>query len=286
MIMERPGGSGRPPLPESLPSPVIDAHCHLDIAYDDRADALPPEDAIADAAAVGVSHIVQIGCDLPSARWTTEALDRHSQLVGGVSLHPNEAPRLAASGRLDEALSEIETLAKSHEHVRVIGETGLDYYRTGPDGRTAQEASYRAHIEMAKRLDKTLQIHDRDAHADVVRILEDAGPPPRVIFHCFSGDGEMARHCAARGWYLSFAGPVTFKNADPLRAALAVTPMSQVLVETDAPYLTPHPYRGRPNASYLIPVTVRTIAEVLRCELTEVCDALRANAFRALGGAR
>jgi TatD DNase family protein len=274
----------RPLLPEPLPSPVVDTHCHLDIAYDDRADEFASSEAIATAAAVGVTHIVQIGCDLASARWTIAALQHHPQLVGGVSLHPNEAPRLAAAGRLRDALSEIESLAESHERVRVIGETGLDYYRTGEDGRSAQEESYRAHIDLANRLHKTLQIHDRDAHDDVVRILEDAGPPERVIFHCFSGDEAMAGHCAARGWYLSFAGPITFKNADPLRVALAVTPLSQLLVETDAPFLTPHPYRGRPNASYLIPVTVRTIAEVLGRDLTEVCEALRGNAFRALGG--
>jgi TatD DNase family protein len=274
----------RPPLPEPLPSPVVDTHCHLDIAYDDRADEFAPSDAIATAAVVGVTHIVQIGCDLASARWTIDALQRHPQLVGGLSLHPNEAPRLAAVGRLRDALSEIESLAESHERVRVIGETGLDYYRTGEDGRSAQEECYRAHIDLATQLHKALQIHDRDAHDDVVRILEDAGPPERVIFHCFSGDEAMARHCAARGWYLSFAGQVTFKNADPLRTALAVTPLSQLLVETDAPFLTPHPYRGRPNASYLIPVTVRTIAEVLGRDLTEVCEALRGNAFRALGG--
>jgi TatD DNase family protein len=286
MIMERPRGHDRPPPPEPLPSPVVDTHCHLDIAYDDRAEEFPPSEAIATAAAVGVTHIVQIGCDLASARWTIDALDRHPQLVGGVSLHPNEAPRLAAAGRLHDALSEIQTLAESHERVRVVGETGLDYYRTGEDGRAAQEESFRAHIELAKRLDKTLQIHDRDAHRDVVRLLEDADPPERVIFHCFSGDEAMARHCATRGWYVSFAGPVTFKgrNADPLRAALAATPPSQLLVETDAPFLTPHPYRGRPNASYLIPVTVRTIAEVLGRDLSEVCETLRDNAFRAFGG--
>jgi TatD DNase family protein len=271
----------RPPLPEPLPSPVVDTHCHLDIPYGDEADLLPAGEAIDAAATVGVTRIVQIGCDLPSARWTVDAVRHHPQLIAGVSLHPNEAPRLAH--RLDDALAEIETLATAHDRVRVIGETGLDYYRTGLEGRPVQEESFRAHIELAKRLDKTLQIHDRDAHDDVLRILEDTGPPKRVVFHCFSGDETMARRCASRGWYVSFAGPVTFKNAAPLRTALAATPLSQLLVETDAPYLTPHPYRGRPNASYLIPVTVRAIAHMLGRDLTEICEHLQSNAFRAFG---
>jgi TatD DNase family protein len=274
----------RPPLPEPLPASVVDTHCHLDIPYDDEPDGFSVAEAIAAAAAVGVPRIVQIGCDLASARWTVDALTHHPHLAAGVSLHPNEVPRLAAANQLDAALGEIETLATAHDRVRVIGETGLDYYRTGPEGQAVQEESFRVHIELAKRLDKTLQIHDRDAHDDVLRVLEEAGPPERVVFHCFSGDEAMARRCAARGWYVSFAGPVTFKNAAPLRTALAATPLSQLLVETDAPYLAPHPYRGRPNASYLIPVTVRAIAGVLDRDVTEVCEALQANAYRALGG--
>ena len=274
----------RPPAPEPLPAPVVDTHCHLDIAFDASAGPMDPAEAVALAAAQGVTGIVQIGCDLPGARWTVAALAEHDELVGGVALHPNEAPRLAAVGRLDAALEEIEALARSSDRVRVIGETGMDFFRTGEDGRAVQEESFRAHIDMARRLDKTLQIHDRDAHDDVLRILEDEGPPERVVFHCFSGDAEMARYCSERGWFVSYAGPVTFRNAASTRKALAATPLQNVLVETDAPFLTPHPFRGQANASYLMPLTVRTMADVLERDLVEVCDALRTNAFRALGG--
>jgi TatD DNase family protein len=148
-----------------------------------------------------------------------------------------------------------------------------------------QHDAFRAHIEIAKRHGKALVIHDRDAHDDVLRILDEEGAPDRVVFHCFSGDAAMAEHCVERGWYLSFAGTVTFKNADGLRAALAVTPLEHLLVETDAPYLTPTPYRGRPNASYLVPVTVRAMAEVLQVDLEDLCRAVDANTEAAFGGA-
>ena len=274
-------GPARPPAPEPLPLPVADSHCHLDIA-DPRDDWLTVEDALAASAAVGVPRIVQIGYDLPGARWAVATAKQHPTVVAGVALHPNEAPLLAASGELDDALAEIDTLA-AHDVVRAVGESGLDHYRTGPDGRADQEASFRAHIEMAKRRGKALVIHDRDAHDDVLRVLEDAGPPERVVFHCFSGDAAMAEHCARRGWWLSYAGTVTFKNAGGLRAALAVTPLDRLLVETDAPYLTPTPYRGRPNASYLVPLTVRAMAATLDVEVDALCGALAANTEAAFG---
>ena len=270
----------RPPAPERLPHPVVDNHCHLDIADGDWLDTA---DAIAAAAAVGVPRIVQIGCDLPGARWAVAAAAEHDALVAGVALHPNEAPLLDAAGDLDRALAEIDALAAGDD-VRAVGETGLDHFRTGPEGREVQEASFRAHVEMAKRHDKVLVIHDRDAHDDVLRVLHDGGPPDRVVFHCFSGDAAMAEHCARQGWWLSFAGPVTFKNAGALREALAETPLDRLLVETDAPYLTPTPYRGRPNASYLVPHTVRAMAEVLAVDLETLCAALAANTDAALGG--
>jgi TatD DNase family protein len=276
------GPRERPPAPEPLPVPVADSHCHLDIA-DPPDDWLPVEDALARSAAVGVPRIVQIGCDLPGARWAVETATRHDAVVAGVALHPNEAPVLAADGTLDQALAEIDSLAASSV-VRAVGESGLDHFRTGPDGRDVQEASFRAHIEMAKRHDKVLVIHDRDAHEDVLRVLDDAGAPERVVFHCFSGGAAMAEHCAGRGWWLSFAGPVTFKNAAGLRDALAVTPLDRLLVETDAPYLTPMPYRGRPNASYLVPHTVRAMAEVLGADLETLCTAVAANTEAAFGG--
>ena len=272
----------RPPAPEPLPHPVVDNHCHLDIA---DGDWVSTEDAIAAAAAVGVPRIVQIGCDLPGARWAVAAAAEHDALVAGVALHPNEAPRLAATGALDEALAEIERLAATHDKVRAVGETGLDTFRTGEEGRATQEESFRRHVDIAKRLDKTLVIHDRDAHDDVLRILDEEGAPDRWVMHCFSGDGAFARRCLDRGAHLSFAGTVTFKNAAPLREALALTPLDRVLVETDAPFLTPTPYRGRPNASYLVPVTVRAMAEVLGADLETLCRAVDANTEAAFGGA-
>jgi TatD DNase family protein len=227
---------------------------------------------------------VQIGCDLPGARWAVEAATSHDALVAGVALHPNEAPRLAAEGRLDEALAEIERLAASSDRVRAVGETGLDYFRTGQEGRAAQHRSFRAHVDLAKRLGRTLVIHDRDAHDDVLAILDDEGVPDRVVMHCFSGDAAFARACLDRGAWLSFAGTVTFKNAEPLREALRVVPLDRVLVETDAPYLTPTPHRGRPNASYLVPLTVRTMAETRGEDLSALCEALDANTEAAYGG--
>jgi len=258
----------------------VDNHCHLDVA---DGDWLETADAVSRAAEVGVRRIVQIGCDLPGARWAVEVAAEHEAIVAGVALHPNEAPRLDAEGRLDDALAEIAELAR-HESVRAVGETGLDHFRTGEDGREAQVRSFRRHIELAHELDKTLVIHDRDAHADVLRVVDEVGPPPRWVMHCFSGDAAFAEQCVERGAHLSFAGTVTFKNAEPLRAALRVTPVDRILVETDAPFLTPVPHRGRPNASYLIPLTVRVMAETRGDDLAGLCRAIEGNTDRAFGG--
>jgi TatD DNase family protein len=277
----RPRERERPPLPEPLPHPVVDNHCHLDIA--DGA-WLETADAVSRAAEVGVRRIVQIGCDLPGAQWAVEAALAHDPLVAGVALHPNEAPRLATGGRLEEALAEIERLAQAHDKVRAVGETGLDHFRTGPEGRGAQVESFVRHIDLAKRLDKTLVIHDRDAHDEILDVLDAEGAPERWVMHCFSGNPRFARACLDRGAFLSFAGTVTFKNAQPVRDALAVTPLDRVLVETDAPFLTPTPYRGRPNASYLVPVTVRAMAEVRGDDLTALCEAIDATTDVAFGG--
>ena len=271
-----------PPPPEPLPGPVVDSHCHLDIGRDEDEGPVPVEQALAEAAAVGVERVVQIGCDLAGARWAVDVAAAHAPVVSGVALHPTEATKHADEGTLGPALAEIRQLA-AEPQVRAVGETGLDHYWVGPEGRPAQEESFRAHAALARELGKALVIHDRDAHADVIRVLEDAGPPETVVFHCFSGDAAMARYCVDRGWYLSFAGPLTFRNAGPLREALAHVPLDQVLVETDAPYLTPHPYRGRPNGPYLLPYTVRTVAEVLGHDLAEVCAAVTANALRVFG---
>ncbi len=272
----------RPPAPEPLPHPVADNHCHLDHSRDGQPTDLTA--TLAEAAVVGVTRVVHIGCDLPGARWAVEAARAHAGLVAGVSLHPNEAPRLAAAGRLDAALAQIEVLAGSSPRVRAVGETGLDYFRTGPEGRAAQADSFRAHIAMAAALDKTLVIHDRDAHADVLRVLDEEGVPARTVMHCFSGGSDFARACLERGCWLSYAGTVTFGNAGHLREALVATPLDRLLVETDAPYLTPVPYRGQPNAPYLVPVTVRAMAQLRGNDVGDLCVALGANTEAAYGG--
>jgi TatD DNase family protein len=185
---------------------------------------------------------------------------------------------------LDAAMTEIEDLARTHDKVRAVGETGLDHYRTGEEGRAAQAESFRRHIDLAKRLDKTLVIHDRDAHHEVLRVLDEEGAPERWVMHCFSGDALFARACLDRGAHLSFAGTVTFKNAEPLRGALRMTPLDRVLVETDAPFLTPAPHRGRTNASYLVPLTMRLMAEVRGDDLEALCAAVDTNTSDAFGG--
>lgn len=272
----------RPPAPEPLPYPVVDNHCHMDMSRGDLA-ALDPAEALARAAAAGVARIVQVGCDVPGSRWAVETANTYENVVAAVALHPNEAPRLALEGALDAALAEIESLVQD-ARVRALGETGLDYFRTDESGRAAQHRSFRAHIEMAKRFDRALMIHDRDAHDDVLKVLDEVGAPQRWVMHCFSGDEEFARRCLDRGAYLSFAGTVTFKNAAPLRDALKVAPRDRILVETDAPFLTPHPYRGMDNASYLIPLTMRVMAETRGDDLEALCAAVNHNTDAAYGG--
>ena len=270
----------RPKLPEPLPSPVVDSHCHLDMA--EEISGLSPDEALRLAREVGVTRIVQVGCDVAGSRWAVAAAERWDDVVAGVAVHPNDAARLG--GELPGALAQIERLAQ-HERVRAVGETGLDFFRT-PDsaGQALQREAFAAHIGWAKAYDKTLVIHDRDAHGAVLDVLDAEGLPDRIVMHCFSGDADFARACLDRGAHLSFAGTVTFKNAEPLRRALQVTPLDRILTETDAPYLTPTPYRGRPNASYLIPHTARRMTEVLERDLVEVCRALNDNADAAFGG--
>ena len=271
-----------PDAPEPLPSPVVDNHCHLDHRIKGGL-LIDVEDALDRAAAVNVDRIVQVGCDLEGSRWAVETARQHEAIVAAVALHPNEAPLLEQTGTLAAALAEIEALAQDPA-VRAVGETGLDYFRTGVDGRAAQHRSFRAHIDVARRHDRTLVIHDRDAHDDVLAILDDQGVPERTVMHCFSGDADVARRCLDRGAYLSFSGTVTFKNAEPLREALAVTPTDRILVETDAPFLTPTPHRGRPNASFLVPYTVRFMAEFLGRSVDDLCRAIDENTDRAFGG--
>jgi TatD DNase family protein len=252
---------------------VLDSHTHLDIV------GTPPADQIAAAMAVGVDRLVQVGVDVESSRWGAALAGSHPAVLATVALHPNEAPRLSD---LDDALAGIEALA-AQPRVRGVGETGLDFFRTGEAGRAAQEHSFRAHIGIAKRFGKALVIHDRDAHADVLRVLDDEGAPERVVMHCFSGDADFATECVKRGFTLSFAGTVTFANARALREAARVTPPEAMLVETDAPYLTPMPYRGRPNGSYLVPLTVRALAEASGTDLDALCEALSATGERVFG---
>jgi TatD DNase family protein len=274
--------TSRPPAPEPLPHPVVDNHCHLEMTLD-GSDELGPAEALEAARAVGVPRIVQIGCELESARWSVDVARTHAAIVAGVALHPNEAPRLAAAGSFEETFAEIVRLA-ADDAVRAVGETGLDHFRTGEVGRPAQERSFRLHVDLAKRLGKTLVIHDRDAHDDVLRVLDEEGCPERVVMHCFSGDADFARACLDRGFWLSYSGTVTFKNAEDLRAALRVTPADRVLVETDAPFLTPAPHRGRPNASYLVPHTMRLMADVRGEPLATLCARVEQNTFEAYGG--
>ncbi len=279
-----------PEAPEALAVPVYDSHCHLDIGLEGREGdpgsngAIPVAEALAAAQAVGVAGIVQIGCDLPSARWSVEVAASTPGILAGVALHPNEVPRLAAQGAdvLEAAYAEIDALA-AHPRVRAVGETGLDFFRTDDAGRPAQEESFRRHIAMAKAHGKALVIHDRDAHDDVVRVLDSEGAPETVVFHCFSGGPELARICADRGWYLSFAGTVTFKNAANVRAALSVAPLDRLLVETDAPFLTPEPHRGKTNASFLIPHTIMAMATVLGIPEDELCSAISASSRTVFG---
>jgi len=274
----------RPPAPEPLPHPVVDNHCHLDIADGTGEDAwIEPAAALAKAAAAGITRIVQVGCDLEGSRWAAQLANEHAAVLAAVALHPNEAPRLAAAGTLDQALDEIEALVANNERVRAVGETGLDFFRTGEEGLAAQEDSFRRHIDIAKRHGKTLMIHDREAHDAVLRVIDSEGAPERWVMHCFSGDADFARECLDRGAHLSFAGTVTFKNADPLRDALRIAPQDRILVETDAPFLTPMPYRGRPNASYLIPLTMRVMAETRGDDLGDLCAAVDANSQAAYG---
>lgn len=284
---------GVAPHPDPLPVAVVDNHTHLDIRRRDVADAIAPEGgeqrsaddvaaALASAASVGVDRVVQVGCDLESARFTVDQVDRHPSMLGAVALHPNEIPALAEAGELQSAWDEIERLA-AHPRVRAIGESGLDYFRTGPEGHAVQQESFRWHIDLAKRTGKALQIHDRDSHDDVLRILAEEGAPETTVLHCFSGDLAMARECVERGYLLSFAGTLTFKSAGGLREALAHTPIEQVLAETDAPYLTPTPERGRANAPYLLPHTVRVMARTLGVDVPTMCAAISANSERVYG---
>ncbi|WP_345803248.1 TatD family hydrolase [Microbacterium sp. AZCO] len=268
-----------PEAPEPLAVPVYDNHAHLEI---EDGVGFSLDEQLSRAEAVGVVGVVQAGGDIESSRWSAWAAASHPRVLAAVAIHPNEAPAYASAGRLAEAIGVIDELA-AQPRVRAIGETGLDFFRTDDDGRPAQFESFEAHIALAKKHGIAMQIHDRDAHDSVLETLERVGAPDRTVFHCFSGDADMARIAGERGYYLSFAGNITFKNAQNLRDALAVIPHERILVETDAPFLTPTPHRGRPNAPYLVPVTVRFMASELGLDVDELCAQLAANTLEVYG---
>ncbi len=263
-----------PPLPEPLLVGVYDNHTHLEIADGDN--PLGYRDALDRASSVGVTGVVQVGTDVETSRWSADIAAVEPRVLAAVAIHPNDTPELAANGTLDDALAAIDELA-GRPRVRAVGETGLDFFRTGESGRDAQYRAFEAHIEIAKRYGLALQIHDRDAHAEVVETLLRVGAPERTVFHCFSGDEDLARVCASHGWYVSVAGTVTFKNAQSLRDAVAVVPRELLLIETDAPYLTPAPYRGRPNSAYLVPHTLRSLADTLGADLSVLAAQISSN---------
>lgn len=269
-----------PPLPVPLVVPIYDNHTHLEFADGDN--PLDFKEQLDRASSVGVRGVVQVGTDLVTSRWSAEVASHEPRVLAAVALHPNEAPELEKNGLLDEHLAGIAELA-ARPRVRAIGETGLDFFRTGEDGRDAQVRAFEAHIAIAKEHDLALQIHDRDAHRDVLRVLRRVGAPERTVFHCFSGDAEFAKEIAGAGWFLSFAGTVTFKNAGALREALEAIPRANILLETDAPYLTPAPWRGRPNSSYLLPHTLRFMAEHLGTDVSMLAAQISSNTEAVYG---
>lgn len=269
-----------PPRPERLPAPTTDAHTHAGSVVE--YSGLTEADALAAAAAVNVTRLVEVGTDVASSRAAIALAQAHPQVIASVAIHPNDAARAGAA--LGGQLSELEALLGTSDRIRGIGETGLDFFRTtDAEGRRRQRDAFAAHIAWAKAHDLALVIHDRDAHAEILDVLEAEGSPQRVQLHCFSGDADFARACLDRGYYLSFPGTITFKANEALREALDLTPDDRLLVETDAPYLTPLPFRGRPNSSYLLPHTVRFMAERRGADLAELCHTLADNASALFG---
>ena len=268
------------PLPEPLPVPCVDVHAHMEIVTDAAADSAAVGQVIADAASVGINRIVQVGYSAEQSQWCVDAATKwDTAVLAAVALHPNEAPVVKD---LATDLKIIETLA-NHPRVRAIGETGLDYFRTPPELRGVQQDSFKWHIELAKKTGKALVIHDRDSHDDVLSILLEVGAPDKTIFHCFSGDEEMAKTCIERGYILSFAGTLTFKNAPALREAVKLVPIDQLLVETDSPFLSPMPNRGALNTPANIATIVRAMAAERNQDLGELANALSDNGERIFG---
>ena len=274
--IERP----RAPLPEPLPIPTVDAHAHLEIVTNTAPDSAEIAQVIEEAHSVGINRLVQVGYSAEQSRWCVSLAERYpGSVLAAVALHPNEAPVVAD---LEADFAVIEELAQ-HPRVRAIGETGLDFFRTPPELRKRQRDSFEMHIDLAKRTKKALVIHDRDSHDEVLATLREVGAPETTIFHCFSGGVEMAKECIDAGYILSFAGTVTFKNAPELREALKLVPSTQLLVETDSPFLCPAPHRGALNTPAQIPTIVRTMASERGDDLAQLCHHLSDNAERAFG---
>ena len=268
------------PLPEPLPVTTVDSHAHLEIVTDAAPDSPEVGEILAQAKSVGVDRVVQVGYSAEQSQWCVAAAEYWNETVlAAVALHPNEAPVVKD---LDHDLAIIARLAE-HPRVRAIGETGLDYFRTPPQLRGVQQESFKWHIDLAKRTKKALVIHDRDSHDDILSILLEVGAPERTVFHCFSGDIEMAKICIERGYILSFAGTVTFKNAPQLREAVKLVPIDQLLVETDSPFLSPSPHRGKLNTPAQIATILRAIAQERGEDLADLAQAVGVNAERIFG---
>jgi len=270
----------QPPLPEPLPVPTVDAHAHLEIVTDDAPDSAAVREVLDDAKSVNVDRIVQVGYSAEQSQWCVDLANTYpGRVLAAVALHPNEAPVVEDMER-DWAI--IEKLAQE-PRVRAIGETGLDYFRTPPELQKRQQESFKWHIELAKKTKKALVIHDRDSHDDVLSVLLEVGAPEKTVFHCFSGDVAMAKICIERGYVLSFAGTMTFKNAPALREAVKLVPHDQLLVETDSPFLAPTPHRGSLNTPAQIANIVRAMAAERDEDVAELATALSVNAERIFG---
>ena len=268
------------PLPEPLTSVCIDNHAHLELITESDPDSPLIKAVLDEAASVGIDRVIQVGYSAVQSAWGVRCAEAFpGRVLAAVALHPNDAP---VTADLEGDLKKIEELAQ-HPRVRAIGETGLDFFRTAPEGQEKQIYSFKRHIQIAKDVNKAVMIHDRDAHQAVLDTLSEVGAPEKVVFHCYSGDAAMARECVDKGYYLSFAGTVTFKNAPHLREALALAPLSQILVETDAPFLTPTPNRGLLNSPAQIPHTLRLMAQVRETNLDELCRAIVENTLRVYG---
>lgn len=269
-----------PEVPEPLEVGVYDNHTHLEIA--DGENPMDYREHLELAGQAGILGAVQVGGSVETSVWSAKTAAIEPRLLAAVALHPNVAAEYENLAELDNAIAEIATLAKM-DRVRAVGETGLDYFRTGAEKLHLQQHSFEAHIQIAKENNIALQIHDRDAHSDVVRTLLRVGAPERTVFHCFSGDVELANTLAEHGWFASFSGTVTFKKNQYLRDALALLPRRLVLVETDAPFLTPEPFRGRPNSPYLIGLTVRKMAEVMGLPVNDLAEIITENTHSVYG---